>query len=258
MHSQHSRRLLAIVGIIGASLALVLGLVWWRAPRLAAMTPRAALADDVERWFTPGDMGREEGRRIAEYGGLPSDVVRSFLTRSLSGVENGDGGAWARFNGLTPRLEFSHNLGRVFPPELYDTHPEFFPLEDGQRLRPRKGTGWWNPDISTPAAAAFAADKAREHFAKHPEAVSFALGVTDGLIYGESPELQALTNPLRWFRERPDYSNLVFTFMNRTAAAFATTHPDKYLGTLAYYWAENTPDFPLQFATYGRREDRCL
>jgi hypothetical protein len=252
MDSQPSRRLIAVAGIVGAALALMLGLVWWRAPRLAAMTPRPALTDDVERWFVPGEMGREDGRRRSEGGGLSSDVSHQssaigqpFLTRAMSGVDQADGGAWARFNGLTPRLEFSHNLGGVFAPEVYDTHPEFFPLEGGTRLRPPKGSGWWNPDISTPAAAAFAANKAREHFAKHPEAVSFALGVTDGLIYGESPELVALTTPLRWFRERPDYSNLVFTFLNRTAADLATTHPDKYLGTLAYYWTENTPDFPV-------------
>ncbi len=255
MDFQPSRRLLAVAGLIGAGLALVLGLVWWRAPRLAAMAPRPVLADDVERWFAPGEMGREGGGSVAglaEPGGkgpgsaTPATVGRSpFLTRALGGVETGDGGAWAQFNGVTSRLEFSHNLGGVFPPELYDTHPEFFPLEGGKRLRPPKGSGWWNPDISTPEAAAFAANKAREHFAKHPEAVSFALGVTDGLIYGESPGLLSLTTPLRWFRERPDYSNLVFTFLNRAAADLATTHPDKYLGTLAYYWTEDTPDFPV-------------
>lgn len=248
MDSQPSRRLLVVAGIVGAALVLIFGVAWWRAPRLAAMTPRPTLAGDVERWFIPGEIGHEIGDRSLEIGVRTqgADAGKSpFLTRALGGVDKADGGAWARFNGLTPRLEFSHNLGGVFPPELYDTHPEFFPLEGGKRLRPSKGSGWWNPDISTPIAAAFAADKAREHFAKHPEAVSFALGVTDGLIYGESPELLALTTPLRWFRERPDYSNLVFTFMNRAAADLATTHPDKYLGTLAYYWTENTPDFPV-------------
>ena len=50
---------------------------------------------------------------------------------------------------------------------------------------------------------------------------------------------------LRYFRGRPDYSRLVFTFMNRTAGELAKTHPDKYLGCLAYYWAENTPGFAI-------------
>ena len=99
----------------------------------------------------------------------------------------------------------------------------------------------------------------------HPEQESFALGVNDALIFGESPETLALigrTALLRpaerdyegqapggglttWFRERPDYSNLVFTFMNRAADELSRTHPQKYLGALAYYWAENAPDFRL-------------
>lgn len=245
MENLPSRRLLAVAVIVGGGLAFAFGLVWWRAPRLAAMSPRPALMDDAERWFAPGELGREPGWRKSDMSHRSSASVRPFLTRALSGVDKADDGAWAQFNGLTPSLDFSHNLGRVFTPEVYDAHPEFFPLEGGQRVRPPQGSGWWNPDIGTPAAAAFAAEQARAHFIRNPVAVSFALGVTDGLIFGESPEVLALTTPLRWFRERPDFSNLVFTFMNRAAADLAKAHPDKYLGTLAYYWAENAPGFPV-------------
>ena len=248
MDFQSSRHLVPVAVIVGACVAVILGLAWWRAPRLAAMAPRPALAGDVERWFMPGEIGHEIGDRSLEIGDRTQakDVAKgSFLTRALGGVDKGDGGEWARFNGLTPRLDFSHNLERVFPPELYATHPEFFPLESGKRIQPPKGVHWWNPDLGRADVAAHAAAKAREHFAAKPDAVAFALGVNDGLIFGESPETVALTTPVRWFRERPDYSNLVFTFMNRAAADLATTHPDKYLGTLAYYWAENTPDSPV-------------
>ncbi len=48
-----------------------------------------------------------------------------------------------------------------------------------------------------------------------------------------------------YFRNRPDFSPLVFTFMNRAAADLARSHPDKYLGCLAYYWCENAPPFPV-------------
>jgi len=248
MDSQPSHRLLAVAGIVGAVLALILGLVWWRAPRLAAMTPRPTLTGDLERWFMPGEIGREVGDRSLEIGDRRQAThsgMGPFLTRALGGVDRGDGGEWARFNGLTPRLDFSHNLNRVFPPELYESHPEFFPLEGERRLEPPNGSYWWNPDLGRADVAAHAAAKAREHFTKDQDAVSFALGVNDGLIFGESTETIALTTPVRWFRERPDFSNLVFTFMNRAAADLTTTHPGKYLGTLAYYWAENTPDFPV-------------
>lgn len=163
----------------------------------------------------------------------------------MSGVGRGGGEAWGAHNGLTPSLRFSHNLGRVFPPALFDKHPEFFPEENGKRIRPSPGTQWWHPDLGREDVAAHAADVADVYFREHTEAVSFALGVNDGLTFGDSREMRAWTTPIRWFRKRPDFSNLVFTFMNRVAVHTAGKHPDKYLGALAYYWCEDAPDFPV-------------
>jgi hypothetical protein len=205
---------------------------------------------EPERWFVPGEWGHEAGRRGQAPAALAAGPAPpragpaargGFLTRVL-GVD----AEWGRRNQLTEALPFSHNLGNVFPPALAREHPEFFPLADGQRLQPPPGGAWfWNPDLGRVDVALHAAEAARRHFAVHPAAPSFALGVNDALIWGESPEMLALIRPGAWFRERPDYSNLVFTFMNRAAAELARTHPQKYLGALAYYWAENAPDFPL-------------
>ena len=52
--------------------------------------------------------------------------------------------------------------------------------------------------------------------------------------------------PLRWFRGKPDYSDLVFGFMNCAADEVARQHPGKLLGAYAYYWCENTPTFPVR------------
>ncbi|MBI4663780.1 MAG: DUF4838 domain-containing protein, partial [Verrucomicrobia bacterium] len=263
---------------------------------------------ETERWFVPGELGHERGRRATYNAVHPDSTVSSkaplagarsherqrvgtaefrmdavraeprqvgqagrggFLTRAL-GVDAG----WGRHNHLTKPLAFSHNLGHVFPPDLARDRPEFFPLADGRRLQPPTSGAWfWNPDLGRPDVALHAADAARKYFVAHPDAPSFALGVNDALIWGESPELLSLTSSTeptaedppspgygaasrgqrtevgpvgpKWFRERPDYSNLVFTFMNRAAEELSRTHPQKYLGALAYYWAENAPDFPL-------------
>jgi hypothetical protein len=137
-------------------------------------------------------------------------------------------------------------LARVFPPSLYAQHPEYFPLVSGERLRPAStGPVNWNPDLGNPAVARHAAEAARLYFRTHPQAESFSLGVNDGLIFGESPDTLALVTPTAWFRGRPDYSRLVFTFLNRAATDLARTQPDKYLGALAYYWAEDVPDFAV-------------
>lgn len=118
-------------------------------------------------------------------------------------------------------------------------------MEKERRVRPPEGARWWQPDLGREDVASFAAKQAMAYFAEHPESVSFALGVNDGLLFGESAETKALTMPVRWFRERPDYSNLVFTFMNRAAEELSRSYPDKYLGALAYYWAEQVPDFAV-------------
>ncbi len=169
-----------------------------------------------------------------------------FRMRVLDGVERDDGdAARGRRSDDAARLDFSHHLKAIFTPELHAEHPEFFPLVAGRRLRPEADSNAWNPDLGRPDVAAFTAEAARRHFAQHPGAGSFSVGVNDGLVFGESEETLAAVAPLRWFRGRPDFSNLVFGFANRVAADLARTHPDKHVGALAYYWAENTPDFPL-------------
>lgn len=158
---------------------------------------------------------------------------------------SGVGDEWGGHNGLTKSLEFSHHLARVFPPELYTAHPEFFPLVDGGRMHPPGGSVSWNPDLGRVDVAKYAAEAAMREFDARPERESFSLSVNDGLTFGESPETLALVTPAKWFRGRPDYSALVFTFMNRAATELTRTHPEKYLGALAYYWAENTPGFRI-------------
>jgi|GEM_PF-2642013 len=171
----------------------------------------------------------------------PTTTERSFLTRALGGVD----AEWGKFNGLGPRLNFSHNLNRVFPAELFDSQPELFPMVGGQRMRPGTGRVNWNPDLGEPRVAGVAAEAAMQYFRANPDTVSFALGVNDGLRFGESPATLKWVEPAKWFRDRPDYSDLIFNFMNAVAEKTVVEWPEKYVGALAYYWAENVPSFPL-------------
>jgi hypothetical protein len=229
------RSLIVVAAVAGA--AAVSGVL---APRDRAIAS--------ERWFMPGAIGREAGRVLPPGATppVPPVAARAFLTRIQSDLAGEAEETWIRRNGGTEPLPFMHHLMAVFPRELHARHPEFFPLVGGQRLQPPpRSRDYWNPDLARPDVAEFAAAAARAHFERQPDAVGFSLGTNDGLVWGESPELLALTAPRRWFRGRPDYSNLVFTFMNRAATALARTHPDRYLGALAYYWCEQVPDFPL-------------
>lgn len=212
-----------------------------------------------------------------------------FQTRALSGLDRADEIKWGETNGLTAPFWFMHHLNAVFPPELYEAHPEYFPLNRGKRVKPPANAQFWQPDLGRADVARYAAEQAKRYFDQHPSAESYSLGVDDGLNFGESPETLALLRGattasgkavpsaerdsqsnlnsrnadtggsdrlasgsqnlrapgIHYFRGRPDFSPLVFTFMNRAAVDLSQTYPNKYLGCLAYYWCENVPPFPV-------------
>jgi len=189
----------------------------------------------VERWFIPGPWGHEAG-------GAPAQrSAAAYETRFIGLTDRG----WARGNDLTATLPFSHNLSNIIPQELYGERPQYFPLVNGARWRPPPGPVAWNPDLGREDVAAFVAEAARWQFTVGPDVESFSVGVNDGVLFGESAETMAALGPARWFRGRPDYSPLIFTFANRVAERLAATYPNKYIGALAYYWGENVPPFQV-------------
>jgi hypothetical protein len=233
----------------------------------AALVARAFRPADV--WLMPGELGhvrpdaslfrdraqsaaaapeprREIGSEWRGHSPATDEATAhaGFMTRAI-GLRTAEEQAWGRQNGLTEALAFSHHLAAVFTPKLAKIHPEYFPLIGGKRLQPAPDSGYWNPDLGRQDTASYAAARAAGYFDAHPQAKAYSLGINDGWMFGESPETLALVSPQRWFRGRPDYSRLVFTFMNRAAAVLRRTHPDKYLGCLAYYWCENVPPFSV-------------
>ena len=199
------------------------------------------------RWFAPGDRGEVIPRR-AEWSLPELRVVRepAYVSRGLTGLEGPEAITWARRNGLAEHLEYSHSLFRIIPPSLFDGHPAWFPQLGGQRERPTEPAVYrYQPNLALPEVAEFAGREAAEAFAREPGRASFSLGINDTVRFDQSEATRALVEPLRSFRGAPDYSPLVFTFMNRAAATLARTRTDRYLGCLAYFWCENVPAFPV-------------
>ena len=202
------------------------------------------------RWYAPGPLGEVIPRRASWV--LPDlSVVRepAYVSREITGLYDAAGHAWARRNGLRQRLEFSHNLLSVFTPEVYDAHPEWFASVRGERRRPQgNGDYRWQPDLSRDDVAEFAAAQAAESFVRDPDRASFSLGMNDSVRFDQGQGTRRLVEPLRFFRGMPDYSPLVFTFINRAAAELGRLRPERrgeYLGCLAYFWCEAVPPFPV-------------
>ncbi len=205
----------------------------WREAHLSTTEP------ELERWFMPTALGHEPGPPP------PPDGLNAFLTRIFHGVSFHDGGEWQRRNQVDAGLAFSHNLSRIFPPELFDERPELFALIDGRRERLRARNIPGNPELGGEAPAVHAAAAARAFFAKNPDAVSFSVGTNDAVLFSDSEETRRHVYPPRYFREMPIYTDLVFAFTNRVAELTDDLGPDKHIGALAYYWTEHPPSFPI-------------
>ncbi|HLP07199.1 MAG TPA: DUF4838 domain-containing protein [Opitutaceae bacterium] len=199
------------------------------------------------RWYAPGALGEVIPRRDA-WTLRDLAIVRepAYVSREVHGLRGEAGRDWERRNGLRRRLDYSHNLTNVFTPEVYDAHPEWFGEIGGVRRRPMgKGEYHWQPELSRADVAEFAAERAAEALARVPERASFAFGVNDTVRFDQGAGTRAVVEPLRYFREKPDYSALVFGFMNRAAESLARRPgmENRYLGCLAYFWCENPPAF---------------
>jgi hypothetical protein len=199
------------------------------------------------RWYAPGEKGEVIPRR-ADWSLPDLDLVRepAYVSREITGLDTPEDKEWARHNGLRGRLEYSHALGHIFSRAELAAKPEWRPQLNGQRYMPKSGDDcYWQPNIALPELAEYVAKVASAAFALDPRRPSFSLGINDTVRFDQSADTRKRVEPLRYFRGKPDYSPLVFAFMNRAAESLNRTNPGHYLGCLAYFWCENPPPFPV-------------
>jgi hypothetical protein len=198
-------------------------------------------------WFMPGPLG--ESIPHHDQLELPpgTEIARpGFISRELGGIETADGAAWRARNRLESRFEQGHSLAGIFRPEDLRRTPDLAPLRSGQKYFPPPTSGNWQPNLTSTAAVQHAAAAANGAFAREPNRISFSLGENDSIRFDESDATLAAIAPPRFFRGRPDYSDLVFGFMNAVADRVRPAHPNRWLTAYAYLWAENAPRFPVR------------
>ncbi len=199
------------------------------------------------RWYVPGELGEHiPSRREWILRPIDEHVEPHFISRHLTGIVSKEQ-SWKDRNLLGQRYQSTHNLHRIFSYTLFKDHPEWFPLVNGTRFKPpAKLTNIsWQPNLALPEVAEHAAAEVARIFSENQDWESLSLGINDVVRFDESEATLSLITPLKFFRERPDYSDLVFKFMNRVAHLLGKDYPEKYLTCLAYFWVENTPSFPV-------------
>lgn len=199
------------------------------------------------RWFMPGPLGEQVAPRtrleITTTQHKTETFLPSFLHRHLGigGGEEQD--TWWRHNRLHAPFRHGHAMNELFPAGVLTKHPELAPMVNGQRRFPnRRDDQGWQPDLTAPQAVPQAVASLRDHFARNPHEMSAAIGLNDTINFDQSHATQARLEPKRWFRLKPDYSDLYFGFVNEVARRL----PGKFLGAYAYDWTEQVPRFPVE------------
>lgn len=191
------------------------------------------------RWFMPGQLGEQVSlRRSLRLPFAEAEQAPSYISRHMwLGTTESTTQAWWRHNRLRQWVEHGHAMNALFKTEDLKHLPELAPLINGWRMRDLPPHGNWQPNVASPAAAGHAAAVLRRR-----PAFSSAIGMNDSVRYDQSEETRRQLGEPRWFRLRPDFSPLVFRFVNEVARRV----PDRYLGAYAYHWTEDTPPFPVE------------
>lgn len=179
---------------------------------------------------------------------VDSGDISSF---AIKGISNPD---WLRrIEGQRRKAgTHQHNLNAIFPPaEFAQTHPEIYPIYNGQRYIPATpGDQNWQIDFAEPATLAAAEQALTEYFQKTPAAPYIAVSVNDNNRWSESARNQAIFAGFQAKDPKGNYqaaamSDIYWRFMNQLAAWLHEKFPGKLLIGLAYGPTAATPPFPL-------------
>ncbi len=198
------------------------------------------------RWLMPTEIGesvpRTETITVPE-----TDITDApfFLNRRVPYTQERTDAVrqwWARQRlGWSLYLNHGHNFRRTIPAELYDEHPDYFPMFDGVRVPP---TGRYKLCLSNPELIRAFADRVIEYFDNNPTSTCYSLSPSDSAGWCQCPNCQAL------YEEDPN-GNLSVTpavlhFYNGVAKIVTQKYPDRVLAGYVYAQYVYPPREPIE------------
>ncbi len=127
-------------------------------------------------------------------------------------------------------LTLVHTLEALVPPELYKTHPEYFPLVKGKRVG-----GFQQRCLSNPEVLKLTIAKVRQWIKERPNDKYFEVSQNDLWEFCHCDKCTAIAN------RYGGQSGLYLWFVNQVADAIGKDHPDKVIDTIAYQFTQATP-----------------
>lgn len=206
-----------------------------------------ALLEDVLgcRWYT-ATVSKIPQKKTITVGELNIQERPAFEYREPYYTE-AFGRDWAlrnRTNGNSQNLDesvggrvsygaFVHTFNSLVPPETYyDTHPEYFSLINGKRMK-----GYYQLCLTNPDVLAITIAKVKEWIKANPTATIFSVSQNDTYDNCQCDKCKAIE------KEEGAPSGVVLRFVNAVADAVATEYPNVLIDTLAYQWTEMPPKY---------------
>jgi hypothetical protein len=201
------------------------------------------------RWFTPEVESVPKLDRVVlpaldETQVPPLEYREVFWTEMM---HNADFAARHRLNGnhyqLTEKhggrfvvyFPFVHSFDMLVPPELYDEHPEYFPLLDGKRTNGVGGKSYVQRCLSNPDVLRIATGRVRQWIREHPEATVISVSQNDTHNQCQCEPCRSLDDA-----EGSPAASLI-RFVNAIAEAIERDHPNVRIDTLAYQYTRKPP-----------------
>lgn len=192
------------------------------------------------RWLMPGELGKVVAQHDTlaledmDHTEAPLFVSRklpyldaSWTMRNTSAAVN----EWEQRQrlGYSINLWHSHNWQQTVPESLWDEHPEWFAMIDGERPKP----GFrYKLETTNPELVNFFAARAIEELKKNKIPRTFSLSPSDSRGWSESPESKSLYDPPAGGGKHPSMSSLVLKFYHDVAEVVQREYPE---GKLAGY-----------------------
>jgi hypothetical protein len=222
------------------------------------------------RWYT-SRISRIPKRRTIVIGPLDIREKPAFEYREPYYTEAFDRD-WAvrnRTNGNSQRLDesvggriaygpFVHTFNSLVPPdEYFDTHPEYFSMINGRRMK-----GYYQLCLTNPDVLRISIERVKQWIRDNPNATIFSVSQNDTGYNCQCDNCKAVE------QEEGAPSGVVLRFVNAVADAIAKEYPHVLIDTLAYQWTEDPPKkvrprpnvrirlAPIS-ACFGHPLDRC-
>jgi len=188
------------------------------------------------RWLMPGADWEDVPAHTSLTVALENTIREepAFFARSYEFTGYATRTRWMRDMRLHYKIKFEHNLFNLLPPSKYlETNPEFYP--EGAEL---SLDYTWQPCFKAEGIVDESIKVINAYFDEHPEATSYSVGINDTTHFCENDYKDNVTyNSLGMV----DMSNIYFKWLKDVSEGVFAKHPDKFLGTYAYF---NTYDPP--------------